>query len=145
MPRESLKRNKKYVFGYLKRAINNRPFTGNVKMLKKISSKKSIHKTTPTECHIKKRPYTAIPTETYRALTNSTDAVIWVFLLGYPPNWIIQKTHIQKQYGFSIRKIEDAFRRLQGFGLMKVTSVKDEKGKFIKHIWEVYSDPIDCV
>lgn len=103
--------------------------------------KKSIHKITPNECRIKKKSYTTIPTETFRSIKNPKAAIIWAFLIGHSENWVVQKQHIKNQYGFSIRVIEDSYRELEKMGLMTCRPIRSESGKFIKHMWEVHSEP----
>lgn len=75
-------------------------------------------------------PYTLISTKVIQKLADPLALAIWVYLASLPPDWKVNKTHIQNHFVIGICKAKKIFSYLKKSNLIEYIQPKNSDGSY---------------
>lgn len=101
----------------------------------------SIVKNTPNILKHSKLPFTTILNKTIEAIRDPAALGIYVYLASKPGDWDISETNLQNRFGKCRDFIRARISELKRLGLIKTTSIRNEKNHIVRWETTLYNEP----
>lgn len=85
----------------------------------------------------KKISFTSIPNKVLQGIQDVQALGLFVYLASLPPSWEFYKESIRDHFGIGIHRLNELFKKLEGYNLVNLTQVRNDKGRFTHTVIDI--------